>query len=562
MKQQRNDRADYIIIGAGSAGCTLAGRLSEDPDSRVLVLEAGGGDWNPLIRIPIGTGKLIRSRYHSWGYTTEPQSRLDGRAIHWPRGKVIGGSSSVNSMVYMRGNRADYDHWRQLGCAGWAYADVLPYFKKAEGNYRGTDDFHADSGPLKVGPPNSDNPLYQAFVDAGVQAGHPATSDFNGAEQEGFGRFDYTIHRGRRCSAAVAYLKPALRRSNCELRTRAHTTRVLLENSGSGLKAVGVEYVRHGKSQRVFAEREVLLAGGSINSPQILLLSGIGAAASLQPHGIAVVHELSGVGENLQDHLDVPLQYACTQPITLHSMIRLDRIAPQFLRAVLLRDGPCTSFPAEAGAFLRTDQALSIPDIQVHFLTGLTASRVRIPWLWRINRGPLERDGFTTRICQLRPESRGRIKLRSADPFAKAAMEPNYLASETDRQTLRKGIRMLREVVRQPAFDAFRGEELGPGANSNSDEELDRWINVSAESIYHPVGSCKMGPQTDPMAVVDLDLKVRGIAGLRVVDASVMPTVIGGNTNAPTIAIAEKAADSIRGRQPLDPWLPESLRTE
>ena len=556
------DHADYIIIGAGSAGCTLAGRLSEDADSRVMVLEAGGGDWNPLIRIPIGTGKLIRSKFHSWGYATEPQSHLDGRAIHWPRGKVIGGSSSVNSMVYMRGNRADYDHWRQLGCAGWAYADVLPYFKKAEGSYRGADDFHDGSGPLKVGSPNSDNSLYDAFIRAGEQAGHATTADFNGAQQEGFGRFDYTIHRGRRCSAAVAYLKPALRRANCELRTRAHITRVLIENHGAGPKAVGVEYVRRGTTHQVFAEREVLLCGGSINSPQVLLLSGIGAPANLRPHGIQMTHELAGVGENLQDHLDVPLQYACTQPITLHSMIRLDRIAPQFLRAIIFRTGPCTSFPAEGGAFLRTDPALAVPDIQVHFLTGLTAARVRIPWLWRRNRGPLERDGFTTRICQLRPQSRGTIRLRSADPFEKALMEPNYLASEVDRQTLRKGLRMLREVVRQPAFDPFRGEELGPGPDSSSDDELDAWINTAAESIYHPVGSCKMGPDTDPTAVVDLDLKVRGIAGLRVVDASVMPTVIGGNTNAPTIAIAEKAADSIRGRKPRDPWLPASLRAE
>ena len=554
--------ADYIIVGAGSAGCTLAGRLSEDPDVRVLVLEAGGGDWNPLIRIPIGTGKLIRSKYHSWGYATEPQSRLGERKIHWPRGKVIGGSSSVNSMVYMRGNRFDYDHWRQLGCAGWAYRDVLPYFKRAESNHRGADDYHGGGGPLNVGPATSTNPLYDAFVKAGAQAGHPTTADFNAEQQEGFGRFDYTIHRGRRWSAAAAYLRPARRRANCEVRTRAYFTRILVENDGQGPRAMGVEYVKAGKTHRVRAAREVLLSGGSINSPQLLLLSGIGAAAAMRPHRIEVVHELPGVGENLQDHLDVPLQFACTQPITLHSMIRLDRIAPQFLRAVLLRDGPCISFPAEAGAFLRTDPALAVPDIQAHFMLGLSAARVRIPWLWKLNRGRLERDGFTTRICQLRPESRGTIGLRSGDPFARAVMEPNYLASEVDRRTLRGGIRMLREVIDQPAFDAYRGDEIGPGHEAVSDRDLDAWIERSAESIYHPVGSCKMGPDTDPMAVVGPDLAVRGVRGLRVVDASVMPTVGGGNTNAPTIAIAEKASDLILGRPGLESWLPEPLRSE
>jgi choline dehydrogenase len=539
------EQFDYVIVGAGSAGCVLANRLSENPDTSVLLLEAGGWDWNPLIQIPLGVGKLVRSRFHSWGYWTEPEPHLDNRKLYWPRGKVIGGSSSINSMVYIRGHAVDYDHWAQLGNRGWSYDDVLPYFRHAEDHaQRPEDDYHGQGGLLKVTKGTGTNPLYDAFVKGGVQAGLPHADDFNGPNQEGVGRYDFTIENGRRASSANCYLRPAMGRPNLTVRTRALTHRVLV----TGGRATGIEYYHDGETKTAGAEQEVLLCGGSLNSPQVLMLSGIGDPKTIQPHGIKMVQDLPGVGQNLQDHLDTPLQFACTQPVTLHSLVRLDKAALAMAQAALFRTGPAATFPAEGGAFIKTRPELEAPDVQWHFLIGLAAKRVRIPLLWQLNKDPSDRDGFTVRMCQLRPESRGHLELASDDPTARIRIFANYVSTETDRKTLRDSLRIARDVVSQDAFAPFRGEELSPGPDVTSDADLDAHIRRTAETIYHPVGTAKMGPDGDPMAVVDNQLRVKGIDGLRVVDASIMPTVIGGNTNAPVIMIAEKTADAILGR--------------
>lgn len=534
---------DYIIVGAGSAGCVLANRLSADPDVSVLLLEAGGKDWNPLIHIPLGTGKLVRSSLHSWGYWTEPEPHLDNRKLYWPRGKVLGGSSSINSMIYVRGHPRDYDTWAQLGNRGWAWDDVLPYFKRSEGHVdRPADDLHGTAGPLKVQRGRGDNPLYDAFVAAGVQAGMTRIDDCNGPEQEGVCRYDFTIHDGRRASAAVCYLRPAMGRSNLTVETSALTHRIVLE----GGRATGVEYARSGTLERVRARREVILSGGALNSPQVLMLSGIGPADDLKKHGVAPLHDLPGVGRNLQDHLDIPLQYACPEPVTLHSLIRLDRAAMAMAQAALFRSGPAATFPAEGGAFVKTRPELEMPDMQWHMLIGLGAKRLRIPWLWHLWKDRFDQDGFTIRMCQLRPESRGHLELASADPAAKIRIFANYYATETDRQVFRDGLRMARSWVAQSAFDRWRGDELNPGPGVTSDADIDAYVRRISETIYHPVGTCRMG--NDSEAVVDQELKVHGVEGLRVVDASIMPRLIGGNTNAPTMMIAEKAADMILGR--------------
>ena len=537
---------DYVIVGAGSAGCVLANRLTEDPDTTVLLLEAGGWDWNPLIHIPIGVGKLVRSHLHSWGYSTEPEPHLDNRQVYWPRGRVVGGSSSVNSMIYIRGHASDYDQWAQLGNQGWGWSDVVPYFRRSEGHTaRSSDELHSTDGPLHVQRASSDNPLYEAFQTASKQAGHPENDDFNGPVQDGVGRYDFTIHNGRRWSAASAYLKPAMDRPNLIVTTRALTNRVIME----GNRAVGVEYLQGAGRFTVRARREVLLSGGAINSPQILMLSGIGAPEVLKEHGIDTKVALPGVGENLQDHCDVPLRWTCTQPITLYDFIRIDKAAMAMLQAAMFRNGPATSFPAEGGLFSHSKPGLEAPDLQWHMLIGLGSQRMRWPFLSNFGRGRYDQDGFTVRVCHLRPESRGRITLRSDDPRARVRIFANYLATEEDRRALRDATRKVREVVAQAAFDPFRGEELDPGASATSDGDIDAWVRNVADTIYHPVGTAKMG--SDPMAVVDTDLKVHGVDGLRVVDASVMPTLIGGNTNAPTMMIAERASDLIRGRTPL-----------
>ena len=525
---------DYIIIGAGSAGCVLAARLSEDPDTRVLLLEAGGKDTNFMIHMPAGVGSLISGDAENWAYYTEPQQHLDGRKLFWPRGKVLGGSSSINGMIYIRGHARDYDLWQQMGLPGWSFADVLPYFRRSEGNAHRDDDFHGSSGPLGVTDPPETNVLFDAFIEAGRQAGYPVTDDFNGPQQEGVGPYQHTIKGGKRSSTATAFLKPAMARANLTVITEALTSRIVVE----GGRATGVEFVKEGRAERIHARAEVLLSGGAVNSPQVLQLSGIGAGDDLRAHGIDVVADLPGVGQNLQDHLDCTVLFECSQPITLHKMVSNPaRMLLAGMQYTFFKSGVATSNGLEAGGFLKTRPELDLPDVQIHFLAAMMRDHGRLK---------SDRHGFTVHVCQLRPESRGYVGLRSADPADPALIQPNYLEAEKDRKVLRDATRMARDIIGQSAMDPYRGPEFWPGERYQSDAEIDGWIRETAETIYHPVGTAKMGH--DSLSVVDERCRVHGIEGLRVVDASVMPTLIGGNTNAPTIMIAEKIADDLRGR--------------
>jgi choline dehydrogenase len=518
---------DYIIVGAGSAGSVLANRLSARPEIKVLLLEAGGSDKSLYVRMPAGIASLAGPRFN-WGYETAPQAAMKGRRMYWPRGRLIGGSSSVNAMVYMRGQPADYDHWRQLGNAGWSYADVLPWFKKAERNERLHDEFHGSDGPLNVAERPYTNPLSHAFVEAGQQAGLPFNPDFNGATQLGVGLFQVTQKNGRRWSAASAYLHPAAARENLTVVTKAQATRVLIEKG----RAVGVEYARGRKRRTARATREVVLAGGAINSPQLLLLSGIGPAAELRTLGVRVALDLPGVGKNLQDHLNVNIVRRAKRGSTLDGKSR--GLAPigVALEFLLYGTGPGTSNVAEAGAFAMSGLGAATPDIQYHFIPAQVVDHARTI---------MDGDGVTLHSCCLRPQSRGEIRLASSDPLAPPIMDPNYLAAGYDLKILIDGLRKGREILAAPAFKPWLQEERIPGAAVQSDAELEDFIRASAETEYHPVGTCKMG--SDAMAVVDEALRVRGVERLRVIDASIMPTVVSGNTNAPVIMIAEKAAD-------------------
>ena len=533
---------DYIIVGAGSAGCVLANRLSADPSVRVLLLEAGGKDNSILYRMPAGVGSLITGGKGNWCYETEGQEHLNYRRLFWPRGKVLGGSSSINGMIYIRGHARDYDHWRQLGLEGWGFSDVLPYFKRSEDLEFGGDDFHGEGGPLKVSSGKSTNPLFRTFVEAGRQAGHPFTDDFNGYQQEGMGFYQLTIRDGKRQSTAVGYLRPALDRDNLTVEVEALTSRIVFE----GKKAVGVDFTQKGEARTVRAEREVILCGGAVNTPQTLLLSGVGDATYLKRFDIDVVADLPGVGKNLQDHLDCSINYECTQPITLYSQANPFRALATGMQYVFLGKGLGQSNGLEAGGFLKTRPELEMPDVQLHFIAAN---------MFEHGKKKMDRHGFMAHICQLRPESRGEIALKSTNPNDPPLIQPNYLATENDRTTLREGVKMVREIFGQEAFDAYRGPEIQPGAHVQSDEKLDEFIRRNAETIYHPVGTAKMG--TDEGAVVDAACKVHGLDGLRVVDASVMPTLVGGNTNAPTIMIAEKVSDMILGKPALPPELVE-----
>ncbi len=529
---------DYVIVGAGSAGCVLANRLSEDSSVKVLLLEAGGRDTNPFIHMPAGYVALMRGGWVDWGYHTEPQKNLGNRKLFWPRGKVLGGSSSVNGMVYIRGCHSDYDTWRQLGNAGWSYADCLPYFRRSEHYERGGDDYHGGDGPLRVMRPSVKSALSKAWVEAGQQAGYPYNDDFNAAGQEGFGPIDSTIGDAKRASAAVCYLKPALARPNLTVITKAQTTRILFE----GTRAVGVEYIQEKEVKQARAEREVLLSGGAINSPQVLMLSGIGNGDHLKQHGIEAKVSLKGVGQNLQDHLHSMVKWGCTQPITLYKNVKPLNVAKAMAQYYLFKSGPSATPGLEALAFVKSRPEVADPDLQYHFVMALYNDH---------GRDLIPRHGFMSYFNISRPESRGFIQLRSPDPLAHPMIEPNYLECENDLRTLRAGLKISREIVAQKAFDPYRGEELAPGPALTTDREIDDYIRANSETLYHPVGTCKMGQ--DDLAVVDDQLRVHGTEGLRVIDASVMPRLVSGNTNAPTIMIAEKAADMIRGRPQLAP---------
>jgi choline dehydrogenase len=522
---------DYVIVGGGSAGCVLANRLTASGAYRVLLLEAGGEDRNPWIHIPIGYGKLFKDRKLNWLYETEPEPELMNRRIIQPRGKVLGGSSSINGLVYIRGQKEDFDHWRQLGNVGWSYEDVLPYFRRAEDQQRGGDEYHGVGGPLCVSDQTEPHELCDAFIAAAEETGIPRNDDFNGARQEGAGYFQTTSRRGRRCSAAVGYLRPARRRPNLRVLTEAPSTRVLFEAG----EAVGVAFVHQGEHWKAMAMGEVILAAGAIATPQLLQLSGVGPAALLQRLGISVVKDMPGVGEDLQDHLQSRLVYRCTKPITLNDDIgSLARSVGIGLRYALMRKGPLTISAGYAGGFFRTDPRLATPDVQAHFINFSTT---------KMGDKLHPFSGFTASICQLRPESRGWVRIKSADPAAPPAIQLNYLAAETDRRTMVAGLKLLRRIMAAPAMRPYVESEYEPGADCVSDEDLLRHIRERASTIYHPTCTCRMGE--DARAVVDARLRLLGLGRLRIVDGSVMPRVVSGNTNAAIIMIGEKGADMI-----------------
>jgi choline dehydrogenase len=524
---------DYIVVGAGSAGCVLAGRLSEDPAVRVLLLEAGPPDRSPWIHLPIGYGKTMWSPTYNWCFHTDPDPNMNGRRIFWPRGKTLGGSSSINGLIYIRGQREDYDGWAALGNAGWGFDDVLPYFMRCEGNQRGANRYHGAGGPLKVSDIGSRHELIEAFIAGAAACGVPRNDDFNGVQQEGAGYYQLNTDRGWRCSSAVAYLRPARRRANLRIECDAHAMRIEVE----GQRATGVRYRQRGQEHVAHCGGEVLLAAGALQSPQLLQLSGIGPAALLRRHGIVVRHDLPGVGENLQDHLQVRLIYECGKPVTtndqLNSWFGRATIGLQWL---LTRSGPLAVGINQGGCFMRVLRRESAtPDIQFHVATlsaDMAGGKVH-PF-----------SGFTVSVCQLRPEARGHVRIRSPDPFEPPSMQPNYLSTELDRRTAVAAVKAARAIAASAPMRPYAKREVLPGPDAADDAALLEFCRNHGATIFHPSGTCRMG--NDALAVVDARLRVHGVSGLRVVDGSVMPTLVSGNTHAPIVMIAEKAIDLIR----------------
>jgi len=531
---------DYVIVGAGSAGCVLADRLTEDGKHTAVVLEYGGSDRSLFVQMPSALSIPMGMEKYDWRYYSEPEPGLGGRRLHTPRGKVLGGSSSINGLVYVRGNAQDFDRWEQEGATGWNYAAVLPYFRRAETRADGGDEYRGDSGPLQTRYGTLSNPLHAVWLEAGRQAGYPYTADINGRQQEGFGRLDMTVGGGRRCSAANAYLRPAMKRANLAVKTRALATRILFE----GRQAKGVEYRQGGATRTVSARREIIVCAGSINSPKLLKLSGVGPASELSEHGISLLHDLPGVGENLQDHIEFYFQVACTQPVTLFSSMGLFARAMIGARWLLFKDGLGATNHFETGGFIRSRPDVPYPDIQYHFL----------PLAVTYDGSSLAHEhGFQAHVGPMRSKSRGHVRLASADPLEKPKIRFNYLSHPDDVAEFRACVRLTRAVFAQKAFDAYRGREIQPGADCVTDEQIDAFVRAKVESAYHPSCSNRMGRRDDPTAVVDQEARVIGLGNLRVVDSSIMPSITTGNLNAPTIMLAEKAADHILGRRPLPP---------
>jgi choline dehydrogenase len=526
---------DYVIVGAGSAGCVLADRLSEDGRHSVLLLEYGGSDRSIFIQMPSALSIPMNMAKYNWFYHTEPEPGLGGRSMHTPRGKVLGGSSSINGLVYIRGNPLDFERWQAEGAQGWSYADVLPYFRRAERRAEGGNTYRGDRGPLQTSYGSLQNPLHAAWLAAAREAGYPLTDDVNGYQQEGFGRMDMTVGQGVRSSAANAYLRPALRRPNLSLQTHALATKIVFE----GRRATALDYRRGDRQVRVAVGRELILCGGPINSPQLLKLSGVGPAAELRSFAIPVVHDLPGVGENLQDHLEFYFQVACKEPITLYSSIKPLAKAAIGVRWLLRKDGLGATNHFESCGFIRSRPGIEYPDLQYHFL----------PMAVAYDGSTLAQEhGFQAHIGPMRSKSRGWVRLASTNPLEKPRILFNYMSHPDDWAEMRASVRLTREIFAQPSFDRYRGREIQPGVDVQSDSQIDDFIRAKVESAYHPSCSCKMGSRSDPLAVVDAETRVHGLERLRVVDSSIMPSVTTGNLNAPTIMLAEKAADHILGK--------------